>query len=157
MRLKFGIFVAVMSATLAVSYVNQGLSAQEPAQEPTAAPAAGASSTWDSVYSEPQAAAGEKIYNDKCAMCHGAEGNGADAPALRGADFGGNWDTMTVGQLFDRIRLTMPQDDPQSLNRDDTASLVAYMLSKNGFPAGSNALPTEGDALAHIKYLANKP
>jgi hypothetical protein len=64
---------------------------------------------------------------------------------------------LTVAELFDRVRNTMPQDDPQSMNREDTAAVLAYMFTKNGFPSGDSPLPSDGDSLARIKYLANKP
>ena len=64
---------------------------------------------------------------------------------------------MSVGQLFDRIRISMPQDNPQSLSRDDAAALVAYICSKNSFPSGDADLSTQGDVLNQIKYMANKP
>jgi mono/diheme cytochrome c family protein len=150
MKIRFGIFAIVTAAAMTASYATATLRAQDPA----AAPAK--SSTWDSVYSKEQATRGETLYNDQCARCHGTNAAGADAPALAGAEFAANWDALTVDQLFDRIRNTMPQDNPQTLSRDDTAALVAYVLDKNGFPAGDAALPAAGDALAKITYTATQ-
>ncbi|PYR94394.1 MAG: class I cytochrome c, partial [Acidobacteria bacterium] len=33
-------------------------------------------------------------------------------PALTGGAFMANWDGLTVGDLFDRIRISMPADRP---------------------------------------------
>ena len=45
-------------------------------------------SSWSGVYTTAQAAAGEKIYSDKCASCHGADLAGIErAPALAGGTF----------------------------------------------------------------------
>jgi mono/diheme cytochrome c family protein len=166
MKVRFGIFFTVLLAALSASYATATLRAQDPAAPP--APAAGptpgtpaeeaaAKSTWDSIYSQEQATRGEVVYNQLCIRCHGAEAMGADAPALTGADFNANWDALSVAELFDRIRNTMPQDDPQSMSREDTAAVLAYMFTKSSFPAGSTPLPSDGDLLARIKYLANKP
>jgi mono/diheme cytochrome c family protein len=166
MKIRFGIFAIVTAAAMTASYATATLRAQDPAaasaQDPAAAsaqdPAAASakSSTWDNVYSKEQATKGETLYNDQCARCHGTNASGADAPALAGAEFAANWDALTVDQLFDRIRNTMPQDNPQTLSREDTAALVAYVLDKNGFPAGDAALPAAGGALAKITYTATK-
>jgi hypothetical protein len=51
----------------------------------------------------------------------------------------------------------MPQDAPQSLGREETAALIAYLLSKNNFPAGSADLSERGEMLGIIKYVATKP
>jgi mono/diheme cytochrome c family protein len=113
--------------------------------------------TWDGVYSETQAQKGETLYNDTCAKCHGPDGAGGDAPDLVGGGFASDWETSTLGQLFDRTRIDMPQDHPGSLSRDEAAALVAYLLRLNGFPAGQSDLPTAGEYLSLIKYVAVKP
>jgi len=113
--------------------------------------------TWDGVYSKGQAAKGEAIYNEKCQKCHGADAAGADAPSLADSGFAGDWDGLTLGQLFDRTRSSMPQDAPQSMGREETANILAYLLSKNNFPSGEADLSERGEMLGMIKYVATKP
>ena len=60
-------------------------------------------------------------------------------------------------QLFDRTRSSMPQDAPQSLSREETTSLMAYIFSKNNFPSGEIDLSERGEMLGTIKYVATKP
>ena len=151
MKIRFGIFLLIACAAMAASSATATLRAQD---QPAAS---GAKTTWDGVYTKEQAAKGEQIYNDQCSKCHGPEAMGADAPTLSGGEFASDWDSMTVGQLFDRIRISMPQDNPQSLSREDTAAILAYLFSKNSFPVGQTELPTQGDVLGQIKYMANKP
>lgn len=148
MKLRFGVFLIVTVSAMALSYAT-ALRAQAAAPE--------GQSTWSGVYTREQAAKGETLYAAQCAECHGADAGGADAPTLAGGEFASNWDGLDVAQLFDRVRNTMPQDDPQTLNREDTSAMLAYMFVKNGFPSGETPLPTTGDALSQIKYLANKP
>lgn len=115
-------------------------------------------SVWEGVYSAPQAEHGAAVYSAKCSACHGAAMNGTgEAPALIGGEFVSHWDTMTVGDLFDRVRTTMPQNDPQSLTRADYADVVAHLLKVNGFPAGAAALDKRSEVLATIGIAAQKP
>ena len=74
------------------------------------------------------------------------------APGLVNGEFQSNWSTLTLDQLFDRIRNTMPQDRPKTLTAAETSSVLAYVLSKTGFPAGSTALAETRDALVSITY-----
>ena len=65
------------------------------------------------VYTDAQATRGADTYNKECASCHGAglEGDGF-APALSGTEFLSNWNGTTLGDLFDRIRISMPPGQP---------------------------------------------
>ena len=51
----------------------------------------------------------------------------------------------------------MPQDNPQSLTRDQVADVMALILRANKIPAGQNDLSAQADSLKAIKYKANKP
>lgn len=112
---------------------------------------------WDGVYSDAQAKRGEALFADKCSKCHGADLSGGDAPSLAGAEFSGNWDDLSVNDLAERIRVSMPQDNPQSLTRDQVADAIAWILKKNNVPPGQADLSPQADALKAIKYKANKP
>ena len=97
------------------------------------------------VYTTAQAAAGEKVYFEKCASCHGKNGEGASFDRLVGTDSGKNWDfamngklTKTVGNywpyattLYDYTYRAMPFMQPGTLTPNETYSLVAYILALN--------------------------
>ena len=92
-------------------------------------------SVWDGVYTEDQAKRGAEVYAKECASCHGADLNGGEsAPALAGGGFLSNWNTLTVGDLFERVRLSMPQDNPGQLSRQQDADVLAFMLQANRIP-----------------------
>ena len=113
---------------------------------------------WNAVYSDAQAKRGEEKYGQYCAKCHGPDLSGADAaPALMGAEFNSGWNDLSVGDLFERLRVTMPADKPGSVSRQDNADVVAFLLAKNGFPAGDAELPTQTEILKTIKILTQKP
>jgi mono/diheme cytochrome c family protein len=117
-----------------------------------------AKTSWDGVYSEAQATRGKAVWAEACASCHGAELAGGDmGPGLAGRDFLTNWNDLSVGDLYDRIRTSMPQNAPGSLKAEQNADVLAFILQKNGFPAGAQDLAAQGDALKKINILAAKP
>jgi hypothetical protein len=79
------------------------------------------------------------------------------APALTGGEFLDQWAGQTMGDLFERIRATMPRDKPGRLSRDINADITAYMLSFNQFPAGEAELSRDTQALKQIRIEAAKP
>ena len=112
---------------------------------------------WDGVYNDSQAKRGEATYVEACSNCHARTLEGADmTPALTGGAFMANWDGLTLGDLFDRIRISMPADRPGSLSRQEDADVVAFILRFNQFPAGKEELPREVLALKQILFKAQK-
>ena len=82
---------------------------------------------------------GESIYKDKCASCHGNQGQGGVANRLVG---GGALNTdkpiKTVGSywpyattVFDYTKRAMPHPLPQSLTNDEVYATTAYILYMN--------------------------
>src|SRR5215469_449940 len=111
--------------------------------------------TMSGVYTEAQAQRGTEQFATNCAPCHGstAQGNG-EAPALTGAEFTSDWIGLTLGDLFDRIRTTMPQDQPGKLSRDQYADITAFILKINGYPAGQKDLDKRSEYLKAIGVVA---
>jgi mono/diheme cytochrome c family protein len=115
-------------------------------------------SVWDGVYTAGQAKRGETLYADNCASCHGsALGGGESAPPLAGGEFFANWNGLTLGDLFDRIRVSMPADRPGKLSREQNADVLAFILSVNQFPAGQTELEHRTEFLKQIGFEAEKP
>ena len=113
---------------------------------------------WDGVYTDAQAKRGEQLYKERCVTCHGASLEGTElAPSLAGSEFALNWNDLPLGEFSERIRVTMPQDQPGVLDRQQTADIVGYVLNKGGFPAGSDELSAAPGGLSTIKFLAKKP
>ena len=84
---------------------------------------------------------GRKVFDQQCASCHGAKGEGGLGDKLVGGQ--GTLATpkpvRTVGSywpyaptLFDYIRRAMPQNAPQSLSNEDVYAVSAYILDLNG-------------------------
>jgi S-disulfanyl-L-cysteine oxidoreductase SoxD len=115
-------------------------------------------SVWDGVFTAEQSARGDKAYSQNCASCHGTSLTGGEsAPPLAGGEFSSNWYGLTLGDLFDRIRTTMPADRPGKVSRDQCADILAYILSMNQFPAGQSELPGRSEILKQIRLEASAP
>ncbi len=115
-------------------------------------------SLWDGVYTQEQAQRGAALYSDACASCHGtALTGGESAPPLAGGEFFSNWNGLTVGDLFERIRVTMPADRPGRLTREQDADILAHILNVNRFPTGKTELEHQTEALKQIRFDAYRP
>ena len=115
-------------------------------------------STWDAIYAADQASTGAGLYETSCAECHGPELKGGEtAPALAGPDFRWAWNGRSGGELFESIRISMPEGRPRSMTRTEKASVLAFMLSENGFPAGTAELADKTDLLEAFRIDAVRP
>ena len=101
---------------------------------------------------------GREVFEQQCAACHGAKGEGGVGDRLVGGQ--GTLTTskpiQTVGSywpyaptLFDYIRRAMPQNAPQSLGNDDVYAVSAYILHLNGLVPADTTL--DAGALSAIK------
>ena len=147
MILVWTVLFSVLCMTIAPSHS----SAQE-------ASTADARSVWDGVYTADQAKHGEASYKTGCASCHGETLKGSgESPALTGMKFMSNWSGLPLADLYERIRRTMPQDNPARITRQQKIEILAYILSVNKFPAGNAELPRQPELLKLIRIEANKP
>lgn len=104
--------------------------------------------TNDGVYTAAQAAKGKELYGQVCESCH--------QPAkFGGAEFARAYGGKPLSEI-DAGMAEMPMDNPGSLTRDDVATLIAYFLDMNKYPAGQKALNGEADALKAI-MVAERP
>ena len=112
------------------------------AQDSTAA--ATGKSIWKGVYTDAQATRGEAEQQNNCAACHGTEKYSGEA-------FTKGWVGRTAFDLFDQIKTTMPDDNPGGLSVQQYTDVVAYIFKINGFPAGTDSLSSDPEALRQIK------
>jgi S-disulfanyl-L-cysteine oxidoreductase SoxD len=137
-------------AAISIAYAGAAI---RPAQADTPA-----KTTQDGVYSDDQAARGKTQYSQSCATCHldDLSGSGQALP-LAGDAFMQSWEGQTVGDLFEVIHDTMPQDKPGTLTPEVTSDVIAYILKFNKFPAGKTDLPSDSAALKGILISSKKP
>ena len=112
---------------------------------------------WDGVYTDAQAERGRASYQQSCVGCHRDDLRGDNtAPSLVGESFRFLWGDMEIGELSARIQKLMPPERPGSLPAQTYIDIVAFMLQKNAFPAGSVELSADPVAL-HILITASRP
>src|SRR5215469_1009021 len=150
------ISAVIVGSVIGLSFLSVGVQRDASAQTESQA-ASGLRSVWDGVYTEEQAKRGQSLYQTKCASCHGDKLTGGEsAPPLTGGEFLSNWNGLTLDVLFERIRLTMPSNNPASVNRSSKADILAYILGMNRFPPGKTELQPKAELLKEILIEPNK-
>lgn len=107
---------------------------------PFAAPAPASAQGGD--YTPSQARRGRDVYTHHCAKCHGSQLKGQAGPALAGKKFQSSieFSGMSAKQLLSFISMQMPYDKPGSLSQTQYEDVLAYILRRNGYPAGTRRL-----------------
>jgi hypothetical protein len=91
---------------------------------------------------------------ERCASCHGEALQGQNGPPLTGGDFIAVWAGQPLSDLVNKIKSTMPENDPGKLTRQQSADLVAHLLQVAKFPAGQADLSVDEAALKLITIPA---
>ena len=133
-----------------VAQADTSSSASSSSEAPSSAPAPAPVEKPVS-FTKAQADRGEKLFEKHCAECHGEDLKGGliGGPPLRGLAFEGKYmyEGAQAGVLFDFMSTAMPPDSPGRYSPTQYADMLAYILKRNGFQAGSAELPSDSDAL----------
>lgn len=97
-------------------------------------------------YTKDQAERGQQDFNNYCAECHRPDLTGAAGPALVGDAFLKQWSNKPLSDLYSFEHTNMPATNPGSLPDDTMWTITAFILQKNGFPAGSTDLSQQTGA-----------
>ena len=106
------------------------------------------------LYTPAQAKAGADVFAQNCAACHGAGLHGGVGPALTGQSFAGPASHATVGTIFSVIAEQMPADRPGGLSHTEYENVMAYILSQNGYMAGSSALDYQASLASPVPLVS---
>jgi hypothetical protein len=109
----------------------------------TAGAAQTPNSTRSGIYTEAQATRGNDTYSNLCQSCH--------TPAAHTGKFLATWAGRPLSDLFEYLSTEMPKIDPGSLQPNEYAQVLAYMLKLNGLPAGQKELPADVAVLKSIR------
>jgi mono/diheme cytochrome c family protein len=115
-----------------------------------------ASSVFDGVFTVEQSARGEAQYLKTCKKCHKKDLSGdlhEDVKPLVGDKFRTEWAKWTVGDMFEFLTTDMPPKakDRRKVSAENYADILAYILEKNGFPAGKAELLPALEPLLEIE------
>lgn len=99
-------------------------------------------SVQEGVFTDAQAARGERVFSAHCAECH--------FPLEYSGGYLNSWAGQSAWALYERLRTTMPYLQPATLAPQQYADAVALLLSLNGVPGGATELPADPDRLRSI-------
>jgi hypothetical protein len=128
-------------SALALFFFGAPVLAQNPPAQP--APAA------NGLFSGVQVERGEKVFKNICISCHATT-------QFVTPVFASTWNERPVFELFDQLRLTMPQDNPGFLPPQDYIDVVSYLLKLLGAEIGSADMPPE-DSVMKAAVIRIKP
>ena len=95
------------------------------------------------VFTDAQAKRGQQVYAGICASCH--------TPTSHiGALFDQNWNGHPLSDLYQYVTQQMPQDNPGSLDPNDAADVVAFLLKIYAMPSGAKELAPDTTAMKKI-------
>jgi mono/diheme cytochrome c family protein len=99
-------------------------------------------------FTDAQVERGKAVYQKNCQDCHGStldNGEFGGAP-LKGSYFRQHWGSGDVSSLFGYVNTLMPPDRPGQLSEQSYVDITAFLLSSNGYAAGSEELTADQDA-----------
>jgi alcohol dehydrogenase (cytochrome c) len=110
------------------------------------------------VFTAAQAERGKSVYRAECAECHGVELNDGDLAPLAGPAFLNTWarPDRSLADLYYITRSTMPRTAAGSLSEREYTDVLAYILERNGYPAGDAPLTGDQAALGEV-HLTSAP
>src|SRR5712691_2881205 len=135
---------AIAAAIAAAALAGSGVAAQSLR---TATPPRGG------FFGGEQARRGKAAFAVSCASCHTIDAAPGGKRPLVGEDEIRKW--RTVGDLYSRIRRTMPANDVGGLSNATYLDIIAYILQANGLSAGTDL--TSDVPTLHRLVLAKVP
>lgn len=105
------------------------------------------------LYTQAQAQHGALLYRQSCASCHAADLRGNIGPALVGTHFRqmASAQNLTAKSLLAVVSSSMPQTNPGALKPAQYDAIMAFILQRNGYPAGATKLSQNEAGLDSLK------
>jgi mono/diheme cytochrome c family protein len=132
-----------IAAAMCIMCLLSTLATAAAAQDSSAVQPDSMRSTQLGVYTDVQAKRGQQVYAGSCASCH-------QPSSHQGTAFTQNWDQHPLSDLFKYVSTQMPQDNPGTLDPNDAADVVAFLLKIYAMPAGTTEIAPDTVALKKI-------
>ncbi len=94
-------------------------------------------------FSGAQTDSGRIEYAQSCSVCHGTTLQNGGAPALAGRSFYQRWNGRSLETFYSYVQQNMPLGKGGTLTGQQYADLVAFVLSRNGLPSGTETFTPE--------------
>ncbi len=115
------------------------------------ASSASAENSSSGYFTAAQAERGAGLYQESCQSCHsGNMQSHGPFPPITGSEFFSDWEGRSVSELHTYLRENMPLGSAGSLSDQAYADILAYWLSRHGYEAGGQPLPTDPEALSDL-------
>ncbi len=138
----------------AAAAAAQSKQAQKPAAAAPVASVGEGLTAASGVFTEAQAARGERLFTDAgnaCSGCHGAAlGGSPGGPGLVRGQFKTKWGGRSVGEMADYIIKAMPPGRTGTISEQGAADIMAFILKNNNFAPGNTELPA---SVAELKKI----
>jgi mono/diheme cytochrome c family protein len=92
------------------------------------------------LFTAQQVGGGKAVFQQYCAACHGNKLQGGAGPSLVRQTFLGSGPATTLGSLFTFMSTQMPMGMAGKLSSSQYENVMAFILSKNGYPTGDTML-----------------
>jgi len=92
------------------------------------------------LYTARQKDDGQAVFAQNCASCHGSALEGGVGPTLAGQRFSTSSNHNSVGSIFSFLSTQMPDGSGGTLTHKQYEDVMAFILYKNGYPAGTTSL-----------------
>jgi alcohol dehydrogenase (cytochrome c) len=102
------------------------------------------------VFSPAQADLGERVYAQHCSGCHSADN-------YVGQAFQTRWGSLTLGDAFSDLSVTMPPSNPGGLAQEEYVGIIAYLLRETGYSAGDTQVQLPPDSFQLRRYVIDVP
>ena len=113
--------------------------------------AAGAHADGSGFFDAAQVASGRFDYSQKCSVCHGAQLQGAGAPALHGPTFATQWNGKALSEFYKYVHDQMPLGQAGTLDGQQYAD--CYMSIELVGLSGGNAYLNLYQDIAHFTEI----
>lgn len=107
-------------------------------------------------YTRAQMFRGRNLYGTNCAECHGSDlaggGGPRGGPPLVGEEFAAKWYMSSPAGLMAYMSTYMPAENPGTMDPDEYADILAYLIAQAGFPEGEEDLPADLQLLGAMTF-----
>jgi S-disulfanyl-L-cysteine oxidoreductase SoxD len=127
-KMKKVVIIALILCVLIILTLNGSCGSSPTSPQPTAMPPLSPTSAGPTFGS--MANLGQTVFSNRCAGCHGTNGQGGNAPAVIGSGSGlGVY--RNAKALLDYISSAMPLNAPGSLSHQDYLNVLCFLLVQN--------------------------
>jgi S-disulfanyl-L-cysteine oxidoreductase SoxD len=150
------LFMAALALGLFVGTVGLPTSVQARDKQPPTGAEPSKLTIYDGVFTAEQVETGQRLYVDECRACHGPAAGGSTCPNLIGTVINEKYAGVPLSAYYTVMQTLMPKGRPGSLQDQEYADIMAFLLKMHGAKPGEHRL-TPDEALLDNIIMGPKP